>query len=111
MDGYLKCNNLQCRAQVEKKAIITTCSHVFCLDCGNKHFSKALVCPACDSTLTQPDDIVVRDLHPTEDFKASCLAGLSPEIVIDIASRALSFWTYQQSQESAIMAMMVKVIP
>lgn len=38
-------------------------------------------------------------LNPTEDYKTSVLSGLSPSIITDCASRALSFWNYQSSQE------------
>lgn len=45
-------------------------------------------------------DIVINDLNPTEDYKSSILAGLSPSVIMDIASRALSFHVYQLSQEA-----------
>lgn len=47
------------------------------------------------------DAIVYTDLNPTEDYKSSVLAALKPDVILDIASRALSFWTYQQTQEYA----------
>jgi hypothetical protein len=33
------------------------------------------------TSLVQPDDIGIRDLNPSEDWKSSCLAGLSPEMM------------------------------
>ncbi|KAJ9106727.1 hypothetical protein QFC19_003039 [Naganishia cerealis] len=38
----------------------------------------------------------------------SILAGLSPSVIMEIATRAMNFWTYQTSQESAFQAMVLK---
>ncbi|CAG8576227.1 6912_t:CDS:2 [Acaulospora morrowiae] len=38
----------------------------------------------------------------------SVLSGLRPEIIMEICSRALSFWTYQTTQESCFQEMMYK---
>lgn len=46
-----------------------------------------------------PDDVVVAGLNPSEDYKTSVLSGLSPTIIMECASRGLSFYTYQSSQE------------
>ncbi|CAO3577274.1 unnamed protein product [Absidia cylindrospora] len=91
MSGYdtsIHCNCLDCRKIIchEQKACVTSCSHIFCLECANVKFAEALVCPACDSSLTQSNDI-------------SILAGLSPTVIMDICNRALSFYNYQVSQE------------
>ena len=48
------------------------------------------------------------ELAPTEDYKSSVLAGLRPETVIEICSRALSFWTYQLSQEASFQSLLYK---
>ncbi|KAI8899593.1 hypothetical protein BC833DRAFT_358800 [Globomyces pollinis-pini] len=101
MDFPLRCNNLKCRKQISSKGVVTTCSHIFCMECGQRYFETALICPACDTSLTQKDDIVINDLCPTDDYKSSILSGLSPEIICEIASRSLSFWVYQISQEAA----------
>ncbi|KAJ2603925.1 hypothetical protein GGF44_006751 [Coemansia sp. RSA 1694] len=34
----------------------------------------------------------------TEEYKSAILAGLPPALIMDICSRAMSFWTYQTSQ-------------
>lgn len=64
--------------------------------------SHAIICPACDGHLRNPDDIVVANLNPTEDYKTSVLSGLSPNIVMECAARALSWWAYQTSQEMLV---------
>ncbi|GLV32040.1 hypothetical protein CBL_12004 [Carabus blaptoides fortunei] len=38
-------------------------------------------------------------MNPSEQHKTMVLAGLNPETVLDIANRALTFWTYQMYQE------------
>uniref|UniRef100_A0A452HWE5 Cyclin B1 interacting protein 1 n=1 Tax=Gopherus agassizii TaxID=38772 RepID=A0A452HWE5_9SAUR len=72
------------------------CSHMFCDQHGSGEFSHSpAVCPACNSALSGKLDIVRTELSPSEEHKAMVLAGLRPETVLDISSRALSFWTYQ----------------
>ena len=57
------------------------------------------LCPACETHLSNPEDAVVTQLHPTEDYKTSVLSGLSPTIIMECAARALSFYSYQTEQE------------
>jgi E3 ubiquitin-protein ligase CCNP1IP1 len=81
------------------------CSHVFCIDCSNscqlsgQREGLRPICPACDMHLTNPDDVVVTNLNPTEDYKTSVLSGLSPNVIMECAGRALGFWAYQTTQE------------
>ncbi|KAI0173343.1 hypothetical protein GGR52DRAFT_590485 [Hypoxylon sp. FL1284] len=105
MDNMLRCNTLKCRKELRDQALVTTCSHIFCVDCaatlgltGQRHEHRNS-CPACGSRLTNPDDAVISNLNPSEDYKTSVLSGLSPNVIIECASRALSFWAYQASQE------------
>ncbi|KDN47507.1 hypothetical protein RSAG8_03647, partial [Rhizoctonia solani AG-8 WAC10335] len=58
METDLKCNRLTCRVALTDKAIVTNCSHIFCIDCANELFGTPQVCPACESTLPEPDDVV-----------------------------------------------------
>ncbi|KAI1382448.1 hypothetical protein F4677DRAFT_452145 [Hypoxylon crocopeplum] len=105
MEHMLRCNALKCRKELGDRALVTTCSHIFCTDCatrlgltGQRHEHRNS-CPACASHLTNPDDAVISNLNPSEDYKTSVLSGLSPNIIIECASRALSFWAYQATQE------------
>ncbi|KAG0140536.1 hypothetical protein CROQUDRAFT_665072 [Cronartium quercuum f. sp. fusiforme G11] len=115
MDDSLKCNIVSCRKSVSRdaKAVVTNCSHIFCLNCANTHASLTHpdpypVCPACDSQLTEPEDVVCTSLNPSADYKSSVLSGLPPAIVLEIASRALNFWAYQQSMEATFQHMILK---
>lgn len=122
LDFSLRCNNLSCRTALTEKAVVTTCSwalrafscfpglsnilysHIFCLRCASQGgLSQSQTtdrqCPACQSSLPNPDDVVSTILTPTEDYKTSVLSGLDPATIIECAGRALSFWTYQATQE------------
>ncbi|XP_007654966.2 E3 ubiquitin-protein ligase CCNB1IP1 [Ornithorhynchus anatinus] len=99
-EDMLLCNYRKCRAKLSGYAWVTACSHIFCDQHGSGEFSRSpAVCPACSSTLSGKLDIVRTELSPSEEYKAMVLAGLRPEIVLDISSRALAFWTYQVHQE------------
>ncbi|KXJ95219.1 hypothetical protein Micbo1qcDRAFT_98468, partial [Microdochium bolleyi] len=101
----LRCNALKCRKQLGDKALVTTCSHIFCPDCAarlglaSRGEDRRPSCPACNSPLNHPDDAVVALLNPSEDYKTSVLSGLTPQTIVEIASRGLSFWAYQTTQE------------
>ncbi|XP_030636762.1 E3 ubiquitin-protein ligase CCNB1IP1 [Chanos chanos] len=99
-DDILLCNFPKCRAKLSGFAWVTACSHVFCDQHGSAEFSRSpAICPACSSALSGKLDIVRTELAPSEEYKAMVLAGLRPETVLDICSRALTFWTYQVHQE------------
>ncbi|CAL8376339.1 E3 ubiquitin-protein ligase CCNB1IP1 [Gadus morhua] len=99
-DDTLLCNFPKCRAKLCGFAWVTACSHAFCDQHGSGEFSRSpAVCPACSSTLSGKLDIVRTELSPSEDYKAIVLAGLRPEVVLDISTRALAFWSYQIHQE------------
>ncbi|KAJ3479099.1 hypothetical protein NLG97_g8408 [Lecanicillium saksenae] len=104
MDLPLTCNNLKCRAELNDRALVTTCSHIFCLDCTTRFCLSGqdraahVPCPACDTQLSGPDDAVLSNLKPSEAYKTSILSGLSPSVIMECAGRALSFWAYQTTQ-------------
>ncbi|CAK5276031.1 unnamed protein product [Mycena citricolor] len=87
MDTELKCNRLTCRRPLSDKAVVTTCSHIFCVECANELFNASRLCPACETVLSEPDDVVVCSLHPSNDYKTSVLSGLGPPVVLEICSR------------------------
>lgn len=92
----LLCNFPKCRIKLSGFAWVTACSHVFCDQHGSGEFSRTpAICPACSSALSGKLDIVRTELSPSEDYKAMVLAGLRPDVVLEISSRALAFWTYQ----------------
>ncbi|KAM9836598.1 E3 ubiquitin-protein ligase CCNB1IP1 [Aulostomus maculatus] len=99
-DDTLLCNFPKCRTKLSGFAWVTACSHVFCDQHGSGEFSRSpAICPACSSALSGKLDIVRTELSPSEDYKAMVLAGLRPDIVLDITARALAFWSYQVHQE------------
>jgi E3 ubiquitin-protein ligase CCNP1IP1 len=79
-------------------------SHVFCSQCADttglsRSPNANRTCPACGTQLINPNDAVIAELSPPEDYKTSILSGLSPSIIIEVASRGLAFYSYQASQE------------
>jgi E3 ubiquitin-protein ligase CCNP1IP1 len=46
------------------------------------------------------DDAVITQLDPSEDYKTSVLSGFTPTVVVECASRALSFYNYQAVHEA-----------
>ncbi|CAI6248047.1 unnamed protein product [Periconia digitata] len=104
MDYTLRCNQLKCRVELRDRAIVTTCSHIFCIQCGDTTgFSRSdtatRACLACSTLLANQDDVVIADLNPSEEYKTCILSGLNPAAIMDCASRGLSFFSYQTSQE------------
>ncbi|KAI1307814.1 hypothetical protein F5Y03DRAFT_383711 [Xylaria venustula] len=105
MEHTLQCNVLKCRKELGDRALVTTCYHIFCGDCATRlglasqRRDQPTACPACGTLLTNPDDAVIANLKPSEDYKTSVLSGLSPNVIMDCATRALSFWAYQVTQE------------
>ncbi|KAL9597671.1 MAG: hypothetical protein Q9219_004998 [cf. Caloplaca sp. 3 TL-2023] len=105
MDFALRCNHLKCRTQLNERAVVTTCrsvtqilkkvgtslrqcSHIFCAACSQTLGLDAAptthrICPACETSLPNPDDVVSTQLNPTEDYKTSVLSGFSPSIILD----------------------------
>lgn len=107
MDFSLRCNSLKCRTQLNEEAVVTTCSHIFCKPCAESmglcnSKTNARVCPACETDLPNPDDAVLTNLNPPEDYKTSLLSGLSPTIIMECAGRGLSFYSYQTTQEMSV---------
>ncbi|KAI0035684.1 hypothetical protein K488DRAFT_42796 [Vararia minispora EC-137] len=114
MDSDLLCNHLTCRRPLIDKAVVVRNPQLssLLLDCANELFNSARLCPACETSLGEPDDVVVCSLHPTNDYKTSVLSGLSPSIVLEICSRycllAISFWQYQIHQENSFQRAVVR---
>ncbi|XP_051882951.1 E3 ubiquitin-protein ligase CCNB1IP1 [Pristis pectinata] len=99
-EDELRCNVRRCRARLSGFAWVTACSHVFCDPHGSGQLGRSpALCPACSTALAGGLDIVRTHLSPSERHKAMVLAGLRPQLVLDIAARALAFWTYQIHQE------------
>ncbi|KAJ7095111.1 hypothetical protein B0H15DRAFT_775222 [Mycena belliarum] len=120
MDTELKCNRLTCRRPLTDKAVVTTCMLPASIECANELFNAARLCPACETSLSEPDDVVVShinehsfkvcSLHPSNDYKTSVLSGLTPSIILEICSRAISFWQYQIHQENSFQQAVVRSV-
>lgn len=98
------CNFRKCRRALSSQAWVTTCSHAFCVEHGKSEFKRnaenSLNCPACGTELRDKFDVIQADLKPGETFRSIVLAGMRPDTIMDIAMRAMSFWSYQVEQET-----------
>ncbi|XP_061433328.1 E3 ubiquitin-protein ligase CCNB1IP1 isoform X1 [Lethenteron reissneri] len=96
---FMLCNIKTCRSKISGFAWVTSCSHIFCDEDGAKEFNKSLTCPACNTDVSGKYDIVRHEVDPPEEYKSMVLSGLRPDIILEICSRAMSFWTSQVHQE------------
>ncbi|KAH6631915.1 hypothetical protein F5144DRAFT_235521 [Chaetomium tenue] len=101
MEQSLSCNVQECGAQLTGQAVVTVCSHVICPQCASNHgFSgKApYTCPICNQPLNA-SEVCEQLLQPSEEWKSIALSGLGPTVVMECAGRALSFWSYQMTNQ------------
>ncbi|KAF6811381.1 E3 ubiquitin-protein ligase CCNB1IP1 [Colletotrichum plurivorum] len=116
MEQSVRCNIRACRRNVGEQALVTTCSHIFCVECAEKHglsgpgSEARKICPACNGHLQSPDDAVVANLNLSEGYKTSVLSGLSPSVIMECTGRALSFWAYQANQEEIFQHYVIKTL-
>lgn len=68
----LVCNYKKCRVVLNTSAWVTSCSHVFCENDGNRTLNQEKKCPCCDEVLNRKWDIVQINLNPDESFKSVC---------------------------------------
>ncbi len=68
---------------------------------GTHCLNKYYVCTG-GTNLAGKFDIVRIDSSPAEQYKSMVLAGLKPETIIEVCSRAISFWVYQVSANSTM---------
>lgn len=98
------CNFRKCRKHLPTQAWVTICSHAFCVEHGQKEFRKGsgncMICPACGTELRDKFDVIQAELQPCETYRSIVLAGMKPDVIMDIAMRAMSFWSYQMEQET-----------
>lgn len=105
----LMCNVSTCRKSLTGALWVTRCSHAFCEEHARTLAHKQNVkCPACSTVLGKRFDVIRQNSNPAEDFRAMVLVGLRPEIVLDMAMRATSFWNYQVELELKFQSHSVK---
>ncbi|KAK4134205.1 hypothetical protein BT67DRAFT_380401 [Trichocladium antarcticum] len=101
MEQNLNCNVQECGSQLTGRAVVTVCSHAICLPCANSHGfagQAPYTCPVCRQPLNA-SEVCEQLLRPSEEWKSVALSGLSPTVVMECAGRALSFWSYQMTNQ------------
>ncbi|KAH9030164.1 hypothetical protein EDB85DRAFT_2074361 [Lactarius pseudohatsudake] len=117
MDFDFRCNRLSCRKSLTEKAVVSHRTnrirllwdvdrHYLLVDCANELFSASRLCPGAVHTCLKP----VSSLHPSNDYKTSVLSGLNPATILEICSRAISFWQYQIHQENSFQHAVVRSV-
>lgn len=79
-------------------------SHAICLRCADSHGLAGQpphTCPVCRQPLGA-SDVCEQFLRPAEAWKFIALSGLSPTVVMECAGRALSFWSYQMTNQMSV---------
>ncbi|WVO20758.1 uncharacterized protein IAS62_002058 [Cryptococcus decagattii] len=109
----LRCNNLKCRGflSMEEQAVVTTCSRASPYDSYLTDLYLArqlsLLHPLPVQRAIKPFRSLTILWFPLTEFQ-SILAGLPPSTILEVTARAIGFWTYQLSQESACQALVLK---
>ena len=99
MRGILFCSNNHCRARLlSGPVVVTFCTHVFCCSCSSV-MEDSMQCLACMSDLRGDWRMHRTNLQPEDRFRSMVLAGLSPPVIMDIASRAVRFHQHLLTQE------------
>ncbi|XP_053698585.1 E3 ubiquitin-protein ligase CCNB1IP1-like [Sabethes cyaneus] len=97
----LVCNARDCFQKIDHIAWITRCSHVFCEQHGQDVKLRQAVstsCPACGARIHDDFGIVERSLSDSVHSRALLLCGYSPDIIMEIANSAITFWNFQKQQ-------------
>lgn len=68
-EGELRCNVQACRQLLEEKALVTSCSHIFCYQHGQISISYEN-CLACGTKFKKKSDFLVTNLKPSDQNKS-----------------------------------------
>lgn len=90
-----KCNNLKCRKTIQKICLTTSCSHIFCKNCL-MYVKKSRICTAC-KLQCQDNDFTIKELDCIPN-----LSGFEINDILESCRLAISFYIYQNEQDSAI---------
>ncbi|KAH6856501.1 hypothetical protein B0I37DRAFT_367600 [Chaetomium sp. MPI-CAGE-AT-0009] len=112
MEQNLNCNVQECGAQLTGQAVVTVCSHVICPRCANNHGfagQAPYTCPICSQPLSA-SEVCEQLLQPSEEWKSVALSGLGPTVVMECAGRALSFWSYQMTNQMSVLSFSLQAL-
>ena len=99
-EGELYCNLRACHKCLnDGYAWITSCSHIFCIEDGEKVFQNSLICPVCQKELDAKIDLIRIKLTPSDLYRNMILCGIKPSVIFDICQKGIQFWFNQQKQE------------
>merc|ERR1719369_508121 len=95
----LSCNNVSCRTRLSTGPVwVTECGHIFCDPCGTNSKST-LACIYCNASLGMYSIVRKKSLSPDPKWRKMILAGLPPDVVMEICSSAIQFYQTQTTEE------------
>ncbi|KAK0645612.1 hypothetical protein B0T16DRAFT_329143 [Cercophora newfieldiana] len=86
MEQNLNCNVKKCSTELAEQAVYGFAG------------PGPYTCPVCRQPLADTE-LLRQNLRPSEEWKSVALAGLSPTVVMECAGRALTFWSYQMTNQ------------
>ena len=97
------CNNPNCQTKITSGNVwLTFCSHIFCGPCGSK-VSASMTCISCTSDVSGQFKLHKKNLEPAIGWKKMVLAGLPPDMIMEICSSAIQFYYHQTSHQASFL--------
>ena len=92
-----------CWEVIKEPYIVTSCNHAFCMKHESDPRIQQSTCPGCGSHLPSKNGLLVARFRVSkEDTRSLC--GLQPDVVIELATNALDFWSDQERTRSDFFA-------
>ncbi|GLI68786.1 hypothetical protein VaNZ11_013279, partial [Volvox africanus] len=95
----LSCN--ACWCDLDGKAVVTACQHLFCLKCAQQFVENNSGCPICNSGITKSTIKLVQSLQDTSAAKM-LLCGQLPETALASAMASVQFYITQQQIQAQL---------
>lgn len=77
-EQYLSCNLRNCGKRLKEQAYVTSCSHIFCVEHGQRALknNSPAECMVCGTKIDKQYDFVLINLNPTDQYKSVWYAEL-----------------------------------
>lgn len=72
-EQYLSCNILNCDKKLKEQAYVTSCSHIFCVEHGERAIKQHNIpneCMVCGTKFDKQYDFVLINLNPNDKYKS-----------------------------------------